>query len=131
MEWDGVAIAVAQFAPGADAEANALAIREFATIAAARGAKLVVFPEYSSYFVAELGQDFVDAAEPIDGEFIGAVRAAAVDLGIHIVVGLVEQIEEPARFSNTLLAISPQGDVVAVYRKLHLYDAFGATESNW
>lgn len=131
MDSDGIAIAVAQFAPGADAVANAAAIREFATLAAARGARLVVFPEYSSYFVADLGQDFVDAAETLDGEFIATVRLLAVELDLHIVVGLVERIDESARFSNTLVAVSPAGDVIATYRKLHLYDAFGATESTW
>jgi deaminated glutathione amidase len=131
MEWDGVAIAVAQFAPGADTEANSAAVREFATMASARGARLVVFPEYSSYFAAELGVGFVDAAQAIDGEFIGEVRALAVELDVHIVVGLVERIDDDPRFSNTLVAVSPAGDVIATYRKLHLYDAFGSMESDW
>jgi deaminated glutathione amidase len=128
---DTVAVAVAQFAPTTDAHANLTSIRDLATTAAHRGARLVVFPEYSSYFSSTLGQDFVDAAQPIDGPFIGAVRALATELGIHLVVGLVERIDEPSRFSNTLVAISAEGDVVATYRKLHLYDAFGDKESNW
>jgi len=35
------------------------------------------------------------------------------------------------RAHNTALAISPDGITLAVYRKMHLYDAFGATESDW
>jgi predicted amidohydrolase len=120
-----VAIAVAQFAPIADAAANLASIRELATTAAQRGARLVLFPEYSSYFTARLGQDFVDAAQPLDGEFVSGIRT------IHVVAGLVERIDDPARFSNTLVALSPEGDLVATYRKLHLYDAFGDTESDW
>jgi predicted amidohydrolase len=131
MDPDSVAIAVAQFAPTTDVHANLTRIRELATTAVDRGARLVVFPEYSSYFSSTLGQDFVDAAEPIDGPFISEVRTLAKELGAHLVVGLVERIREPSRFSNTLVAVSPAGDILATYRKLHLYDAFGEKESEW
>jgi predicted amidohydrolase len=126
-----VSIAVAQFAPAADAAANLKTVGSMARTAAARGAGLVVFPEYSSYFAPTLGADFVAAAQPIDGEFIAGVRVLASELHIHIVIGLVERIDDPARFSNTLVAVTPNGDVVATYRKLHLYDAFGDRESEW
>jgi predicted amidohydrolase len=127
----GVAIAVAQFAPIDDAVDNLATIRSLCEAAVGRGAKLVVFPEYASYFSPTLGQGFVDAAEPIDGPFIQGVRALAIELGVHLVVGLVERIDEPSRFSNTLVAVSPRGDILATYRKLHLYDAFGEKESTW
>jgi predicted amidohydrolase len=128
---EGLAIAVAQFAPIDDGGANLENIRTLATAAAERGAKLVVFPEYSSYFSPTLGQNFVDAAEPLDGPFAGSIAALAIELGIHIVFGLVERIDEPNRFSNTLVAVAPNGEIVATYRKLHLYDAFGEKESAW
>jgi predicted amidohydrolase len=127
----GVAIAVAQFAPIDDAVDNLETIRSLCEAAVGRGAKLVVFPEYASYFSPTLGQGFVDAAEPIDGPFIQGIRALAIELGVHLVVGLVERIDEPSRFSNTLVAVSPRGDILATYRKLHLYDAFGEKESTW
>ena len=127
----GVAIAVAQFAPSTDAAANLRDIRNLATTAATRGARLVVFPEYSSYFSPTLGQDFVDAAETLDGEFVAGIRALATELDVYLVVGLVERIDEATRFSNTLVAASPAGDIVATYRKIHLYDAFGDRESEW
>jgi predicted amidohydrolase len=126
-----VAIAVAQFAPDTDVAANLARIRGLATTAAARGARLIVFPEYSSYFAPALGQDFVDAAQPLDGEFIAGICALAAELEVHLVVGLVERIDDAKRFSNTLIAISPGGEILASYRKLHLYDAFGDKESDW
>jgi deaminated glutathione amidase len=126
-----VAIGVAQFAPTADSAANLVAIRQLATTAAGRGARLVAFPEYSSYFAPSLGQDFVDAAEPIDGPFVASIQALAIELDVSLVVGLVERIDEPSRFSNTLVAISRAGETKATYRKLHLYDAFGERESDW
>ena len=124
-------LAVAQFAPGADAAANLDTITRLATTAVDRGASLVVFPEYSSWFEADLGPRWLEAAQPLDGEFVQALAALARKLGIHLVAGLIESTDDPQRVSNAVVAISPQGETVATYRKLHLYDAFGGRESDW
>ncbi|GAB2463185.1 putative amidohydrolase [Conyzicola lurida] len=125
------AIAVAQFAPVADSAANLASIRLLAERAAGRGATLVVFPEYSSYFTPTLDQGFVDAAEEVDGPFVTGLAALAAELGVHLVAGLVEKTGEASRFSNTLVVLDPAGQLIAVYRKIHLYDAFGGKESDW
>ncbi len=126
-----VAVAVAQFAPGDDKELNLAAIRDLATTAAARGAQLVVFPEYSSFFLPSLDEKVVEAAEPLDGPFGTALAALAKVLGIHIVAGMIEETMGGERVYNTALAVDPSGQRVAAYRKLHLYDAFGQRESEW
>ncbi|HEV7949794.1 MAG TPA: carbon-nitrogen hydrolase family protein [Glaciihabitans sp.] len=125
------AVAVAQFAPIADRDANLATIRSLTDAAAARGASLIVFPEYSSFFLPDLGQELVDAAETLEGDFVTHVAALAGEFGVHIAVGMVERSGEESRFSNTIVVLSPTGEIVATYRKLHLYDAFGAEESRW
>jgi predicted amidohydrolase len=127
-----VAIAVAQFAPGEDKAANLEHLRDLATTAASRGAKLVVFPEYSSHFSPALGAHSVAAAETLGGPFVAGLEAIAKVLDIHIVAGMLElSDEDDDRFYNTLVALDPHGTLVAKYRKLHLYDAFGQKESDW
>ena len=127
-----VAIAVAQFAPGENKAANLEELRDLATTAASRGAKLVVFPEYSSHFTPSLGAHSVAAAETLDGPFVAGLEAIAKVLDIHIVAGMLELCDEDNdRFFNTLVALDPHGSLVAKYRKLHLYDAFGQKESDW
>ncbi|HEY5224704.1 MAG TPA: carbon-nitrogen hydrolase family protein [Microbacteriaceae bacterium] len=126
-----VSVAVAQFAPGADRERNLANIRELATTAAARAARLVVFPEYSSFFVDPVGPAMVEAAEALDGPFVTALGALAAELGIHIVAGMAERVADAHKFSNTLVALHPGGQLEATYRKQHLYDAFGGRESDW
>jgi len=121
-------LAVAQFVPGDDRDRNLAVIEEFATEAASRGATLVVFPEYSSFFEGELGDASIAAAEELDGPFVTGLAAIATSLGIHLVAGMLERAGEKA--SNTLVAVDPAGAVVATYRKLHLYDAFGQRESD-
>jgi predicted amidohydrolase len=126
------AVAVAQFAPGADREANLAELNRLAALAAGRGANLVVFPEYSSYFTPQPGEDWLDAAEPVDGgPFTTALAALASRLGVHLVAGLIEQVPGERRVRNAVVAVAPGDGVVARYRKLHLYDAFGARESEW
>jgi len=124
------AIAVAQFAPGDDSAANLATITRLAEAAVSRGASLVVFPEYSSYFTPTMGRDWVDAAQPLDGEFVTGLAALSARLGIHLVAGVLESTGDPDRLSNTLVAFE-HGERVAVYRKIHLYDAFGQRESDW
>jgi predicted amidohydrolase len=44
---------------------------------------------------------------------------------------MAERVDAPARFANTVVAVSAAGELVASYRKQHLYDAFGGRESDW
>ena len=130
IEHAPVGIAVAQFSPTADVDSNLMEIRRLAERATERGANVVVFPEYSSAFIDPMGSDLVARAQSLDGAFVEMVAGFAQDLGIHLVVGMVERTSDPARFSNTIVALSPQAELVATYRKQHLYDAFGQTESD-
>lgn len=126
-----VAIAVAQFAPGDDEAKNLDEIRRLAEDAAARGALLVVFPEYSSYFTPDLGPDWPDHAQTLHGPFVRALAEIAAELGIHLVAGMIELVSgESDRVANTLVAVDAAGEIVARYRKMHLYDAFGMRESD-
>ncbi len=124
-------VAVAQFAPGDDRGANLAEIRRLAGLAVQRGASLVVFPEYSSFFPGDLGDAYLAAAEALDGEFVRALSGIAAELGVHVVAGMVEATAEGTRVSNTLVAVDPERGLVARYRKVHLYDAFGQRESEW
>lgn len=131
-ESAAIAVAVAQFAPSDDRAANLAEVERLATVAASRGAKLVVFPEYSSYFTPQPGEDWLEAAEDVDGgPFATALAALSTRLGAHVVAGLIERVPGERRVRNTVVAVAPDTGVVARYRKLHLYDAFGARESEW
>jgi predicted amidohydrolase len=127
-----VAIAVAQFAPGDDTDDNLERMSRLAGDAANRGALLVVFPEYSSYFTPAMDASWQQHAQSLHGPFVRAVAELAAELGIHIVAGMAERVaDEEKRVANTLVAVDDHGELVAHYRKLHLYDAFGQRESDW
>ncbi|MFE7845238.1 carbon-nitrogen hydrolase family protein [Microbacterium sp. NPDC057407] len=125
-----VGVAVAQFAPTADGEANLATIAHLATVAAARGARVVVFPEYSSFFIDPFDASLVENAQELDGPFVRGLATIASTQSIHVVAGLLEEAPDGRRVHNTVVAVGPAG-LVARYRKLHLYDAFGQRESDW
>ena len=127
---DAVAVAVAQFAPGENTAVNLERIRSLTGAAVARGARLVVFPEYSSFFADPVDARFLDHAQALDGDFTATVAQIADDMGVTIVAGMAERSDDSEHVFNTLVAVAPGAGVVATYRKQHLYDAFGAMESD-
>ncbi|WP_022907103.1 nitrilase-related carbon-nitrogen hydrolase, partial [Curtobacterium sp. B18] len=123
-------VAAAQFAPVDDPAANLETVRTAAVDAAARGADLLVTPEYTSYFTADIDDRFVAAAQPLDGPFVTGLQTIAREVGIALVVGIAERADTPGRFRNTVVAVLPDGSIAETYRKVHLYDAFGSKESD-
>jgi predicted amidohydrolase len=126
---DAVPIAVAQFAPTADEDANLREIARLTARAATRGARLILFPEYSSYFVDPFDSSLRAHAQAVDGPFATELARLARAHDVTLVAGLVEA-GSGDRVRNTVVAVDAAG-VVARYRKLHLYDAFGQRESDW
>lgn len=126
-----VTVAVAQFATGLDKDANRKLVEDAFTAAGEAGARLVVTPENSMY--ADFKKvNLADTSwpEPLDGPFVTAVRESARSTGVAGVVGFSEAIPGDARASNTLVAVDGSGELLGVYRKIHLYDAFGYRESD-
>ncbi len=85
-----------------------------------QGARLIVFPELSTY----LSESQVsDAAQTLDGEIISEFRELAVKHSIYIHNGsFVEKSDSEDKSFNTSVFISPGGEIEAVYRKIHLFD---------
>ncbi|MEM1631147.1 MAG: carbon-nitrogen hydrolase family protein [Thermofilum sp.] len=92
-------------------------------------ADLAVFPEYLMGVPPEgLTADYVrSVAEPLTGEFIGSIADKLREKGISAVIHAY--LLEHGRVSNAAILIE-KGSVRAVYRKIHLFDAFGYKESS-
>ncbi|WP_345803063.1 carbon-nitrogen hydrolase family protein [Microbacterium sp. AZCO] len=123
-------IAVAQFAPTADEADNLEHIAALVGSAAQRGARIVVLPEYSSFFIDPFDETLLSHAQDVDGPFTRALASLAGENRMVVVAGLLERAGDGRRVRNTVVAVDGSG-VVARYRKLHLYDAFGQRESDW
>jgi len=89
--------------------------------AAADGASLIVLPEKWTAMGTE--EDLRAAAEPLDGPAISWARALARELGVDLVPGsILERVEGREKLANTSVHIDPQGEIKAVYRKVHMFD---------
>ena len=119
-------IAVAQILTGSDPEANLGVVRARIADAAARGARLVVFPEAT---MRAFGAGPLDeVAEPLDGPWATAVGEAAREHGVVVAAGMFTPADD-GRVFNTLL-VTDGGLLHRGYRKIHLFDAFGFSESD-
>jgi predicted amidohydrolase len=121
-------VAVGQFSPTEDVAENLDVIEGLIGRAARAGAALLVLPEYSVFTAPAMDDRFVESAQPLDGEPVTRMARSARSHGVAVVAG----VNEPAgdgRIHNALVALS-DGEIAAVYRKVHLYDAFGFTESD-
>jgi deaminated glutathione amidase len=116
-------IAVAQILSGTDPADNLRLVGDYTARAAESGASLVVFPEAT---MCRFGVPLAPIAEPVDGPWADGVRRIAADAGITVAVGMFTPADD-GRVHNTLLATGPGVDTH--YDKIHLYDAFGFTES--
>jgi deaminated glutathione amidase len=89
--------------------------------AGAAGAELVVLPE--KWNVLGDPRTLLEGAETLDGQSVEAARAWARELGIHLIAGsFAERSEAEERAFNTSVLIEPGGEVLAVYRKIHMFD---------
>lgn len=120
-------IGAAQMAAGEGWQENlataTIAIRE----AVSEGVELLVLPEgVLARFIGER-ERIRTHAQPLDGPFVTGLAEVTRDLDLTVVVG-IHEVSDNSRPYNTLVVLR-DGEVIGLYRKLHLYDAFQMHES--
>ena len=119
---DRIRVACVQMTSRADKAANLERADELVARAAATGADIVVLPEKWNAIggVATLRA----AAEPLDGgESVTAMSDWARRHGITLVGGSITELREARdKLSNTSVVFDAEGQIAAVYRKIHLFD---------
>jgi len=119
---DRIRVACVQLTSRDDKAANLEQAERLVARAATTGADVVLLPEKWN-FIGD-GGGLHDAAEPIEGGGSAEAMAGwARRHGITLVGGsITERREGRERLSNTCLVFDPEGALVAVYRKIHLFD---------
>jgi deaminated glutathione amidase len=125
-------VSLVQLASSTDSVANRALVESH--LAGLDGsADLVVLPEAAMHDFGATDHDLAPAAEPLDGPFVAALAEQARRLGATIIAGMFERPGPDGHGDlpfNTLVAVGPDGSLVATYRKIHLYDSFGYRESD-
>jgi predicted amidohydrolase len=118
---DRIRVACVQLTSGTDKAANLEAAERLVARAAATGADVVVLPEkWNGIGDAETLRSL---AEPLGGESVSALADWARRHGVTLVGGSITETREGReKLSNTSVVLDPEGEIVAVYRKIHLFD---------
>jgi deaminated glutathione amidase len=113
-------VAVCQLNSRDDRDDNLAVARGLLERAAAAGATLAVLPEYVDYLGPGAG---APKPEGSDGEFAAFFAEAARELSMWVHAGSFHEAgPDERRTYNTSLVFDPRGELVARYRKIHLYD---------
>ena len=87
------------------------------------GAALVCLPELfrSRYFAQREDPARFDLAEPVPGPSIEALTRAARDAGVVVIAPIFER-RAPGLYHNSAAVIDADGQLVGLYRKMHIPD---------
>src|SRR5690242_8137047 len=119
---DLIRVACVQMTSRQDKKANIERTQSLVARAASTGADVVVLPE--KWNLIGSAADYRAAAEPLEGgPSTEAMARWARELGVTLVGGSITEYREGRdKLSNTCCVFDPEGELVAVYRKIHLFD---------
>lgn len=115
-------IGIVQLCADADVPSNLSVCKDLVTRASDQGAEVVFLPEAFAYIGSD--REMKQHLEILDKP--GPILTCCLDLArthdIHLVAGGFPELAADGRAHNTCLHITPEGNIVAVYRKIHLFD---------
>ncbi len=118
-------IAVVQMDPkSGDVRSNLEAIEALAKHAAGSGASLVIVPELATTGYL-LDERIAELAENIPGDTSARLCNIARENSVYLVCGIIER--DGGKFFNSAVLCGPDGELLAAYRKLHLF----SSEKTW
>jgi predicted amidohydrolase len=104
----------------ADVDANLKKVETLMRSAAVQGAQLVLVPEtFTTGY--DVGSMLDKVGDPIPGRVTDVLSRLTRELGLYFYGSFIEK--DGKRFHNTAVLISPQGEILARYRKVHLFSA--------
>jgi predicted amidohydrolase len=114
-------VAALQMHSGEDKAANVETALRLIDEAAASGSRLVVLPEIWTFLGSDAGNR--ENAEPVPGPVTEALAIKAKQHGIYVHGGsMLEKREGDPKLFNTTVVFDPNGQLVAKYSKIHMFD---------
>ncbi|MDV2504554.1 MAG: carbon-nitrogen hydrolase family protein [bacterium] len=114
-------VAAVQMTSTQEVEANLALSESLVREAASAGASLVALPENFSYFKVE--GEVAAFQTSLDGELVARFGSLARELAVTLLLGSIpEAIPDSEKTYNTSVLLGPDGQTLAFYRKIHLFD---------
>ena len=114
-------VAAVQLSSGSDIARNIEVAEHLVDDAADQGAQYVQLPEFFNFHGRFSGVE--GAAETIPGPTTTRMAALAKSRGVTLHLGSLLEVSPVAgKFHNTSVVIGPDGEIIATYRKIHLFD---------
>src|SRR5689334_7047753 len=108
---------------GNDLAANLHTVVGMSREAAANGARFVMMPEYALMMDGS-GRTMRDnALAPDGGDALRQLQALAKELSVWLLIGSLTLKTEDGRMTNRSLLLSAEGEIVASYENIHMFDA--------
>ncbi len=114
--------AMIQMRSGLDPAANVDAIIHMIGEAKAAGSDYVQTPEMTNIMEVKRERLFATIVEEATDTSLVTLRELARKLGIYVHIGSLAIRLTPERAANRSFLISPQGEIVARYDKIHMFD---------
>jgi predicted amidohydrolase len=130
MATDLVRVACAQMRSGRTVADNTAAAEALIREAAAGGARYVVTPEMTNLLERDRASVLAKIASEADDPTLDRLSAVAKELGIVVHVGSLA-IHTPDGVANRAFVIGPDGEVIAKYDKIHMFDVDLANGESW
>lgn len=123
-------IAACQMNSGHDKDANLATAERLIDEAASLGAQMVGLPEMFNWLAND--DEMLGGAEPVPGPTSKFLAGKARQHGIHIHGGSIPvQVAGQEKLLNTTLIFDPEGEIIAEYSKIHLFDIHVAGQESY
>jgi predicted amidohydrolase len=116
-------VAALQHCATTDVEANLDIIETLAHRARESAAEVIMVPEAFAYIGPDRGKREIVEPLPDGGPILARCQDLARTLDCDLVLGgFHETGPKPEKAYNTCVHLNPEGEIVALYRKIHLFD---------
>lgn len=116
--------ALLQITASDDPAENLDTVRAMMGDAAAQGAQFILTPEVTNCVSTSTTRQHAVLQHEEDDLTLAGLRAQAADLGVWLLIGslAIKTHDADGRFANRSFMIDPQGQIVARYDKIHMFD---------
>ena len=124
-------VALLQMTSGIDPAANAATMTKAVEDAAQGGAGMLFTPEMSGLLDRDRKRAAPHVVPPGENPVLAAMREACAKHAIMAAIGSLAVLREDGRWANRAFVIGADGNVLATYDKIHMFDVELETGESW